>query len=396
MTKKRQFLGLDIGNAKVKLCWIADPQDLAAATLRWDSLPLPMSANRAQDFKQALPLQILRFLDQHDLGLQEMEATVVCCSHSLSFAQFADSIYHLASVLQGLFRDRPVFLLRADGQLTPLTAIAELSPAETIGYTFTNFYGSAFLGSRLIRNGLSLDLGTTTLDVIPIIEGQIDPQGLVANSSGQNKAQDYLRFRYQQGRIHWLGLTATSLSALAQRVPVGPAIFEIVPRQYKTDLLLALRQTLFSESERQLLEQHAYGRQFPDPLRARQQLAQFIGLDASLVSEAELQEIAAYLWEVWIDRLSQAIQQVARQNFKSIDTIEIASFALGEQLLLVPALQRAGFETDQIKTLHLRRDQALWSASSVFAMAVLAAEHGLQAPLALAEWGENSHAHMHK
>lgn len=381
MSNRKQVLGLDIGNAKVKLCWIADPQDLKQATIRWDSLPLPNTQNRAQDFKQALPLQILRFLDQHDLGLHEIDATVVCCSHSLSFAAFSDSIYHLASVLGAFFKDRPVFLLRADGLLTPLQAIASLSPAETIGYTFTNFYGSAFLGSRLIRNGLSLDLGTTTLDVIPILEGQIDPQGLSRSLNPEKQVQDYLRYRYQAGRIHWLGLTATALTALAHRVPLGQSVFEIVPRHYKTDLLLALMHQRFSEKERHLLERHAYGRHFPDPLKAQQQLAQFIGLDATLISANELQELLTFLWEAWINRLSQAIQSVAQQAFQTTETIEIASFALGEQVLLMPALQRAGFKPAQVKTLNLQRDQALWSASSVFAMAVLAAEHCLQSRL---------------
>ncbi len=377
MAKPTQVLGLDIGNAKVKLCWIAQAQPLEQATIRWDSLPLPNTNNRAQDFKQALPLQILKFLDHCDLGLSELDAVVICCSHSLSFTTFAESIYHLAGVLSGLFKHSPAYLLRADGALTPLSAIPDLSAAETTAYTFTNFYGSAFLGSRLIRNGLSLDLGTTTLDVIPIIDGQIDPAGLGTDA----QATDYLRFRYRQSRIHWLGLTATSLTALAQRVPLGDDWFEIVPRHYKSDLLLALMHQEISEHERTLLERHAYGRKFPDQTRAQAQLAQFIGLDATLLSQAELQEIQSYLWEAWIDRLSQAIQAVAQECFASHDTIEIASFALGEQILLQPALKRAGIDLRQVKTLNLQRDQALWSASSVFAMAVLAAEQVLQTQL---------------
>ena len=77
-------------------------------------------------------------------------------------------------------------------------------------------------------------------------------------------------------------------------------------------------------------------------------------------------------------QVAAELQATASKVFaKPLAELEIASFALGEALLLKPALTRAGFDPGRIRTLQLGREQALWSASSAFAMALLALEDRL-------------------
>lgn len=361
-----QVLGLDIGTGKVKCCWLDWRGDWHSSPLRWDSLPLPQTAQRERDYATGLPFQILNFLDKHQLALKRLDQVVVCCSHSFSYQPYSASITHLAQILAELFEAVPVSLIRADGLLSPLPELAALPERKLYAYLLTNYYGSALLGSRLIRRGLSLDLGTTTLDVIPIQDGRVDPQGL-------RQPADYLRFRYTQGRIHWLGLTTVPLCMLAERVPLGRELYQVVPRFYRSDLIFG-----YDVHNPELLRQHAYGQIFPDATTSRQQLAQFIGLDDTLLSESEIREVRDYLYGQLVDRVASAISEVAHKSFgEDFSKLEIASFALGEELVLRPALEQAGFDSSGIKTLNLGREQDLWSASSVFAMALLALEKGL-------------------
>lgn len=358
-----RVLGLDVGNGKLKACLIDWQGDWAHSRIHWDSLPLPVSDSRPDDFEFGLPLAITRYLALAGTRLEALEQVVVCCSQSFSYHPFSESIRHLAGILR-LFREVPVGLIRADGHLSPPEAIAALDAAGLYAYTFTNFYGSALLGSRLIRNGLSLDLGTTTLDVIPIVDGRIDPLGLA-------QPADYLRFRYTHGRIHWLGLTTVPLCMLATRVPLGDALHQIVPRSYRSEVLFGL-----AAAEGELLTRHAYGHRFPAPAACRRQLAEFVGLDDAVLSEAEIQAVRDYLFDRLIERVADEIRRVAEQSFGSC-AIEIASFALGEALVLAPALERAGVDARRIRRLELGREQQLWSASSAFAMALLALEQSL-------------------
>ncbi|MBF2052452.1 MAG: hypothetical protein IGS03_03185 [Candidatus Sericytochromatia bacterium] len=364
-------LGLDVGNGKVKCCLLAC--DNAALDLRqqthfaWESCALPFSSDRRQDFALGLPMAVLGFLQRQQLPLKSLQGVVICCSHSFSYPNYAESIAHLAEILCRFLQGLPAWLLRADGQLTLLAAVAELPQRAHYAYTFTNFYGSAFLGSRLIQNGLSLDLGTTTLDIIPIKAGQIDPAGLAPPAD----PADYLRYRYSHGRIHWLGLTVIPLPALLQRVQLGSETYQVVARDYRSEVLLALQPDIRDA----LARQHAYGGHFPDPPTARRQLAELIGLDDVLLSEAEILALRDQLWQALLARIASEIQAVAAAQFeRPLAELDLAIFALGEHWALLPALIKAGADPTRIRRLELGRDQDLWSASSAFAMAVLALE----------------------
>ena len=363
-----KVLGMDVGNGKVKFCHIDYAENLVKSDIHWQSCALDVTQNRDRDFRVSLPLQIAEYCFQQGLNPNEFAQIVVCCSHSLSYDPFSDSIYTLAEILAQNFKQSEVYLIRADGQLTPVQDMAEISSTESYGYCFTNFFGSARLGQKLIQNGISLDLGTTTLDVIPIIQGDIDPGGLA-------EPENYLRFRYANQRIHWVGLCAMPLDMLAQEVPIGNERHQVVPRHYFTDILLALA----PDAQQDVLLKHAYARRFPDKHKARRYLAEFVGLDAQTLTQDELQEVHHFLFERYINRVAEAIQAVIEQTFPVLPPdFTVAAFALGSEMILQPALRKIGLARAQIKTLQLHADKALWSASSAFSMALLALEKELQ------------------
>src|SRR5690606_5162922 len=112
--------------------------------------------------------------------------------------------------------------------------------------------------------------------------------------------------------------------------------------------------------------------------QALQQLPQLIGLDDVLLSEAEILALRDVLFDALIDKVAAEIEAVAKKCFdQPLASLDVAAFALGEALVLQPALERAGFDLGRVKHLELGREAALWSASSVFAMALLALEQGL-------------------
>lgn len=380
-----RVLGLDLGNAKLKALYL-DVRNEVAQRCCWDSMPIPVTQNRAMDFQLYLPLQLLAFFNAHGIEKSEIQQVVVCCSHSFGFDPYSESVRHLQQVLSAYFAEVPVALVSADGQLTPLADLSALSESALYAYVFTNFYGSAWLGSQCIDQGLSLDMGTTTLDIIPIHQGEIDPTGLQQNPQGGGGAADYLRFRYHQNRIHWLGMTVTPLEKLCQRVSLADKSYQVVPRNYRTDNLFALLNGGGShrqgDDEReispQLLKRHAYGQVFPEPKAAHRALAESIGLDRYLLSQDEAEAVQQVFLEALIQHTAEAIEQVLWAEFGPRERwkdLHIASFALGAEAVVMPALTRLGFQKEQCITLNYKKAEGLWSASSVFAMALLALKH---------------------
>lgn len=367
-----KVLGLDVGNAKVKLCLIDFQENLASSAIVWKSLPLPFSEDRSFDFRHGLPLQIHLWLSAQGLEAEALSAVVACSSHSYSYSRFHDSIDELAAILLKTFEKTPVFLVAADGSLTPATAITDLPPTHKYRYVLTNFVGSASLACRQIHTGLSIDIGTTTTDIIPIVEGRIDPVGLTDPDA-------YLRFRYQHQRIHWYGLTIIPLHMLADRVEISTGSFQVVPRNYRSDLIFSLL-----ENDRALMREHAYDQLFPEPETARTKLCHFVGLDETLLSHTEINEIRDFLYQRMIAKVAEAIESVTCEVFGRVHSeLQVAVYALGEQLLATPALLKAGFQVEQFRYLQLKRPEKLWSASSAFAMALLGLEHQLGQTLSL-------------
>lgn len=368
-----KVLGLDVGNAKLKLVHVDYQSHWEQSTIYWKSVPLPYTEQRLEDFSKGLPLQIRLFALVHGLRIEDWDAVVLCSSHSYSFENGAESVRQLAGILEELFEGGPVYFARADAQLTPLQELALLSETALYGYVLTNFLGSAYLGSKLITKGISIDTGTTTTDLIPIVNGRIDPGGL-------SEVEGYLKYRYAHGRIHWLGLNVTPLSMLATEIPVGEHTYQVVPRNDGTDNLFAL----LPEADPHLLTEHAYAKQFPSPEDARYNLAQFVGLDTLLLTPEEVLDIQRFLFQRLKDKVAEAIIKVAYDTFQEPpQELEFAAFALGESVLVRPVLAQLGVPENQIKGLEIQRDSALWSASSAFSMALLGLEMLLESPLEL-------------
>jgi uncharacterized hydantoinase/oxoprolinase family protein len=359
-------LGLDVGNSKIKLCYIESDGVLAERSVRWHSLALPFSPNRRGDFEAGVPdrVRVIGHLLGFDPGA--LDVVVVSSSHAYSYPFVHESVSHLAAILIATFGATPVFLVTVNGDLTAVHAVAGLAPEALSTHVLTNFYGSAWLGARLIRNGISIDVGTTSTEVVPVVDGTIDPVGLA-------RPDDYLRFRYLHHRLGWYGLTNTPLGTIASEVVTSAGTYQVANRGLRSDILFALDDEVSSV----LLRQHAFLPP-PDREQALARLCELVGLDRRLLGEREILAVRDWVYDRLVDRVAGLLSAVARETFQCpIGQLEVACFALGEQALARPALLRAGFDPQRIRTLAFGRAQGLWSASSAFAMAVLGLEHAL-------------------
>jgi uncharacterized hydantoinase/oxoprolinase family protein len=361
-----RVLGLDVGNAKIKLCYLESGGVLTEDAVRWRSFLLPFSTDRRHDFEVGVPDRVELTARVFDFDPHALDAVVACSSHAYSFPFLHESVVHLASILTDCFDPTPVWVVAVDGTLTPANEIEGLDLEELSAHVLTNYYGSAWLGSRLIRNGIAVDIGTTSTDVIPIVEGRVDPVGLARPS-------EYVRFRYQNHRLAWYGVTWTPLVMVAPEIVTASATYQVVARGHRSDLVFALDDDLDPD----LLSDHAY---YPPPNReqALAGLCELVGLDRRLLPESEILAIREFLHERLVERVAGLMTTVVRESFRQPSReLDVAVFALGERVLARPALLHAGFDPARIRSLSFGRTQGLWSASSAFAMALLGLEHTL-------------------
>lgn len=89
-----QILGLNLGNAKLKLCLIRFQGDLESSEIVWASQPLPLTSDRRDDFESGIPLALMSFCLENSLKLSEIDGVAVCSSHSYSYDRFHESVDH--------------------------------------------------------------------------------------------------------------------------------------------------------------------------------------------------------------------------------------------------------------------------------------------------------------
>lgn len=355
-------LGIDIGNSKVKFCALKlKNKELTAI---WESYSLPYTHNRRLDFEIGFYQRLEDFLNKKLLMKKtDIDLAICCSSNSYSFTTFDLGVLHTAQILKDNFSNN-IKIISANGELYSPDEVLSMYGINLYRFALTNFYGSAYLGSKLIKNGISIDIGTTTTDIIPIKDGEIDPDNL-------KYPDNYIEHRYSSKKINWYGMTITPLCFLTDSIPLNGKKYSIVPRDYYTDLVISVLELM----DIKLIQRHAYFDYFPNNNTSASKIAQFIGLDDKLLSYKDIKKIAQYLYKRLIDKIVSSIRYVIKTEFKDykLNEIEIASFALGQDVLTKPAIIKAGLNENNIKTLQDKRNN-LWTVTSAYALALKAFE----------------------
>ncbi|HBN08388.1 MAG TPA: hypothetical protein DD435_06995 [Cyanobacteria bacterium UBA8530] len=285
---------------------------------------------------------------------------MVTTSHFPSYADFEEAHRHTVAILsKELPQSR---LLGLEGKEYALSEAAKISGKDCARFAGTKFFGSAFLASKILPDGLSLDTGTTSTDIIPLVGGKIDPESLV------DPTAFHLR-RMASGRLCWIGLTATPLDYIAREIETKFGKYSLFPRLGYSEAIAAILEFVPPE----LARLHAYGGLYPSKEEAFFPLAQAVGGDRILLDPEKLEALAKALHQEMIKRVALSIEKVSKDvHLKK--KIAVVS-GLGREAIARKALLQAGFMEEDIFDLDsiLGRDH-LASASSAYGLALMAAE----------------------
>lgn len=367
-------LGIDLGNAKVKYVLLEADGDKPRA--RWASYPLPYSEallpDRGLDFEAGLMATAGAFLGESGLTVRHLDRVVLVTSHFYSYPSFSQALHHTARMAQALFGDR-AFLVGADGALYDADQAIERAGCEVLRFAATKFWGSAYLASKLVKHGLSVDVGTTSTDVIAIRDGAIEP-------AAQADPDAYNLSRLETQRLMWYGMTATPLDYVARQASTDGRSYPLYPRMGATECLTRILELVPAD----LATRHAYFGRYPNRDAALSDLAQAFGLDRELLSEAELVDLAGNLHRQLIARVAEGIARVATQaGLGNPRGVEAAIMGLGKEALARPALLACGVPHDRIRDLEDVLGPELSAVSTAYGAALKGMESLSGAKLSL-------------
>lgn len=280
------LVGWDIGGANVKAAHLLI-EGGHIRSLHVDSQPFEIW--RAKD---RLP-QVLQAGLAAVAPSQAVSAHAVTMTAELSdiFATKREGVQFVFESIQTAFPGAMVYVLSLAGQLEPLGAAL----AHPLDFAAANWVATALWLARQFPNCLLVDVGSTTTDIIPILDGKLQ-------ASGRSDLE-----RLAAGELVYTGVLRTNLAAVVQSVPVKDRLCRVASEYFAItgDIHLILGH----------ISPDDYTCPTPDgrPVSlasARARLARLVCADTEMLSNEEIDALAAYIYLQQLRQIADGLSQV--------------------------------------------------------------------------------------
>jgi hypothetical protein len=335
------ILGLDIGGANLKA---ATPDKRAAA------VPFPLWKH-PEKLPVALGELVAQFPDVNEFAVT-MTGELCDC-----FETKQEGVSAIVNAVLGVARSWPVRVWSTDGAFLDSNRAKE----RWENVAAANWHALATYVGGLNRQGTTLlvDVGSTTTDLIPILDGRPWPQGKTDTA------------RLQNDELVYTGVKRTPLCAL---LPAGVTCAEFFATVHDAHVVLG------NTPEDPIGTDTADGRPATKGF-AHARIARMVGGDGTTVSEAETVRLASQAAEVQFGLLRGPLERLTRRLIgmqrESLGTRRIAVLSGSGEFLARRALEPVGGHYHDVISLCDRLGPAVAECAPAFAVAVLAKERPL-------------------
>jgi probable H4MPT-linked C1 transfer pathway protein len=247
-------------------------------------------------------------------GPAEAVAITMTAELSDAFRTKREGVAFVLDAAQDALGDRPLRVLTTAGELVSVEA-ARARPWDVAA---ANWVATALAVAEAHPDALLVDVGSTTADVIPIVDGRVAAS-----------AHDDLG-RLLAGELVYTGVLRTNLAAIAPRVPVRGGWCPVASEYFaiSADVHLVLGH----------LAPEAYDCPTPDgrpttPAFARERIARLVCSDVEQLDTAEIEAIASYLHGEQLRALEEAARRVQRTLAPDAPVVLVGSGAfLGREV----------------------------------------------------------------
>jgi hypothetical protein len=296
-------LAVDIGGANTK-----------AARLDGDALRTVSRPFEVWRDREALAAVLREVAAEVSAARTDGVAITMTAELSDAFRTKREGVGFVLDAAQEAFGDRTLCVLTTAGELVSVAA-ARARPWDVAA---ANWMATALAVAEVHPDALLIDVGSTTADVIPILDGRVAVS-----------ARDDLG-RLLAGELVYTGVLRTNLAAVAPRVPVRGGWCPVSSEYFATsaDLHVVLGH----------LAPEAYDCPTPDgrpatAAFARERIARLVCSDVEQLDAAEIDAIAAYLHGEQLRALEEAARRVQRTLAPDAPVVLVGSGAfLGREV----------------------------------------------------------------
>lgn len=289
------ILGLDIGGANTKAALIKFEHTKIVKSFSYIEY-FPFWEKTLKEIPAMLKRLNRKIIEKNNLNLNQIDYIAVTITAELSdaFQTKREGINIILDALGQVFNTKKLFFINIYNKFINY----EQARQETLSLAAANWVSTALFLGKFISNCILIDSGSTTIDVIPILNS-------LTNTKGKTDLERLLNHEL----IYTGGLRAT-IPSITHFVPYKGKNVRISFEKFA--LISDVHRILNNISQKDYINDTADGRSKSlENCYAR--LARILCMDLETISREELTIIAKYIYNKQLELISTEIQEFTKQ-----------------------------------------------------------------------------------
>jgi hypothetical protein len=278
-------LGWDVGGANVKAALLPG-SDHSPPRIQRQSFPLWREHERLPEVLSEMAKR---------LGGTDLEMAVTMTAELADcFPTKREGVLFVLGAFSSAFPEVRIHVYGIDGRFRSLGASRE----DPLAVAAANWMATANFVARFVRDAILLDVGSTTTDVVPIVEGRVAALGRTDTE------------RLISGELVYTGALRTPVSAIVRSLRLGGRLSRVTAEHF------AIAADAYRWLER--IGESGYTAETPDGkgtsrLDAGRRLARMVSSDLETLAEGEVTGIAEQVERAQVRQIATGIRQVRRR-----------------------------------------------------------------------------------
>lgn len=343
------ILGFDIGGVNLKGAFVSYSSK-EINSLKIYSKYYPMWLQPLDQFPK-----ILRALIKELTGKNPIDAMGITMTAEVSDA-YKTKQEGVSHILSSFSKIEPRILKKVISTRNNFISIEE-ALNDYMAVASANWVATALFVGKRIPECILMDIGSTTTDIIPIVNGEPDTIGKTDTD------------RLLNGELLYTGALRATIPSITHKVPFRG---KLCPTSFEKFALIADVHLLLDHiMQKEYTCETADGRGTTKP-EALARLARIICADTNLLSEQEIYAMATYIYGRQLDQIRESMTQVLKARRGYDLTTPVVVTGLGSEFLAKKVAEQIGFQ--QIINLEQQLGYEGAVAAPAAAIAILLAE----------------------
>jgi len=305
-----KIAGFDIGGANTDIAIVDFDESGNIISVETDFKYLPMWIKK-DELKEVL----IDLIDENEINAVGISMTAELVD---AYKTKKEGVLDIAQKSLDAFNNIPVGFLGLDGIIEMADVIK-----DPMNVAAANWIATATLAAEIDPNCILIDIGSTTTDIIPIINGK-------EHAKGRSDLE-----RLKTGELVYSGTLRTNVAALVDKVPLDGIMMRVASELFAITADIQIVLGNINEDDYSCSTMDGAGKSVKDCMR---RISRVVCGDLDVLEYNEIRDIAECIYSIQITKISEALLEVAEQNNLS----KVITTGLGMDILGAKACKKAG------------------------------------------------------